>query len=432
MPVLPRASIVLTMASHDERVALLVGRIATSLNQRLVPLTSDITEVLYAEIPDLRADRQLFDLLRASVEGNLDTIFHTLQHDIDPDILDAPAAAMEYARRLAQHGVPVNALVRAYRLGQTNLLGLVFEELRGAAVSDEFGVPVLQRIITVMSVYIDRVSQQVVEVYERERERWLAHQSGVRAVRVQEILAGNDDPDAAAILNYVLLQRHLAAIIWVPDTDSGDMLARIEAAAHDVAGFVGGVTDPLFVAADRVTGWVWIPLGARTRAPRSYRELGEFLTGRYPGLAMAVGEVAHGPNGFRRSHGGAQRARALALAAGRNAPVVTSYAEPGVSTVSLLIDDLTATRAWVRTVLGGLATDNDNAARLRETVQVYLANNLSNVTAAKELGLHYNSVKYRVKRAAEERGEDFTRDRLAVELALLACQWLGPAVLVPE
>jgi DNA-binding PucR family transcriptional regulator len=41
-------------------------------------------------------------------------------------------------------------------------------------------------------------------------------------------------------------------------------------------------------------------------------------------------------------------------------------------------------------------------------------------------------VKYRVKRAAEERGEDFTRDRLAVELALLACQWLGPAVLAPD
>ncbi|RZL80517.1 MAG: CdaR family transcriptional regulator [Rhodococcus sp. (in: high G+C Gram-positive bacteria)] len=419
------------MASHDERVALLVGRIAASLNQRLVPLTGDITEVLYAEIPDLRADRQLFDLLGASVESNLDTIFHTLQHDIDPEILDAPAAAMEYARRLAQHGVPVNALVRAYRLGQTNLLGLVFDELGGAAVPSELGVPVLQRIITVMSVYIDRVSQQVVEVYERERERWLAHQSGVRAVRVQEILAGNDDPDAGAALNYVLLQRHLAAIIWVSDTDAGDMLARIEAAAHDVAGFIGGVTDPLFVAADRVTGWVWIPLGARKAARRGYSELGDFLTGRYPGIAMSVGGVAHGPSGFRHSHGGAQRARTLALAAGRNAPVVTAYDEPGVSTLSLLIDDLAATRAWVHAVLRGLAADSDNAARLRDTVQVYLANNLSNVTAAKELGLHYNSVKYRVKRAAEERGEDFTRDRLAVELALLACQWLGPAVLTP-
>lgn len=103
----------LRMASHDERAALLVARIAGSLNQRLVTLTADITDVLYSEIPDLRADRQLFDLLGASVEGNLDTIFHTLQHNIAPENLEAPAAAMEYARRLAQQGVPVNALVRA-------------------------------------------------------------------------------------------------------------------------------------------------------------------------------------------------------------------------------------------------------------------------------------------------------------------------------
>ncbi len=103
-----------------------------------------------------------------------------------------------------------------------------------------------------------------------------------------------------------------------------------------------------------------------------------------------------------------------------------------MSTVALLIEDVAATRAWVRSVLRGLAADNENAARLRETVQVYLASNLSNVAAAKQLDLHYNSVKYRVKRAAEERGEDFTGDRLAVELALLVCQWLGPVVLTTD
>ncbi len=87
---------------------------------------------------------------------------------------------------------------------------------------------------------------------------------------------------------------------------------------------------------------------------------------------------------------------------------------------------------WVRGVLRGLAADNENSARLRETVRVYLAHNLSNVAAGKELDLHHNSVKYRVKRAAEVRGKDFTGDRLDVELALLVCQWLGPAVLIPD
>ncbi len=80
-----------------------------------------------------------------------------------------------------------------------------------------------------------------------------------------------------------------------------------------------------------------------------------------------------------------------------------------MSTVALLIEDVASTRAWVRSVLRGLAADNENAARLRETVQVYLASNLSNVAAAKQIDLHYNSVKYRVKRAAEERGRRLHR-----------------------
>lgn len=219
-------------------------------------------------------------------------------------------------------------------MGQTNLLGLVFDELRAASVQPELSMPVLERIITVMSVYIDRVSQQVVTVYERERERWLAHRSSVRAVRVQEILAGNALPDAGAALGYVLQQSHLAAIVWSSDSDASDMLSRIESAAHDFASHVGAVADPLFVAADRVTGWVWVPLGSRARPERAQEDMCDFLERRHPGLVVALGAAAAGIDGFRQSHGQAQRARAVAIAAGRSAPVVTAYDEPGVSTVA--------------------------------------------------------------------------------------------------
>jgi hypothetical protein len=58
---------------------------------------------------------------------------HALQHDIAVDCITAPAAALEYARRLAQHGVPVNALARAYRLGQRRLTELMFCRLIAVA-----------------------------------------------------------------------------------------------------------------------------------------------------------------------------------------------------------------------------------------------------------------------------------------------------------
>jgi DNA-binding PucR family transcriptional regulator len=79
--------------------------------------------------------------------------------------------------------------------------------------------------------------------------------------------------------------------------------------------------------------------------------------------------------------------------------------------------DVASTRQWVAAVLGDLAGDNENDARLRETLK---------------LNMHFNSVKYRVGRAVVRRGKEIGSDRLEVELALLACHWYGTAVLRPK
>jgi DNA-binding PucR family transcriptional regulator len=48
---------------------------------------------------------------------------------------------------------------------------------------------------------------------------------------------------------------------------------------------------------------------------------------------------------------------------------------------------------------------------------------------AESLALHKNTAQYRVRKAGECLGRPLGRDRLHVELALLACHWLGAAVL---
>src|SRR5258705_11229154 len=72
---------------------------------------------------------------------------------------------------------------------------------------------------------------------------------------------------------------------------------------------------------------------------------------------------------------------------------------------------------WVADVLGPLATDSPNDARLRETLRVFLRTGSSSKAAARELDLHFNPMKYRVGRAVARRGAD-RRDRIDVELAL--------------
>ncbi|KZS58552.1 hypothetical protein A4G26_13620 [Mycobacterium kansasii] len=76
--------------------------------------------------------------------------------------------------------------------------------------------------------------------------------------------------------------------------------------------------------------------------------------------------------------------------------------------------------------------DDENDEHLRETLRVFLGCGASYKTAAAELNMHFNTVKYRVGRAVARRGRDIGGDRLDVELALLACHWYGAAVLQPK
>src|SRR6202007_3374087 len=99
-------------------------------------VSSIIHRALEEQIPELRGDAALVELLGTSVEGNVDTLLHALRYDIAVERVEAPTAALEYARRLAQHGVPVNALVRAYRLGQRWMNELVFAELRAIDIPE--------------------------------------------------------------------------------------------------------------------------------------------------------------------------------------------------------------------------------------------------------------------------------------------------------
>jgi DNA-binding PucR family transcriptional regulator len=141
--------------------------------------------------------------------------------------------------------------------------------------------------------------------------------------------------------------------------------------------------------------------------------------------------MAGGIEGFRRSHREAEEARGVAIVRERRGPTVIAASDPGLSVVARLGGDVADTREWVAAVLGDLAGDNENDARLRETLRVYLACGASYKVAAEELNMHFNSVKYRVGRAVERRGREIGSDRLEVELALLACHWYGPAVLQP-
>lgn len=404
--------------------------IVTQLGSRVSEVTRSMQQFLLSEISELRGDAQLMELLRASVEGNVDTVFSAMQHGIPIENVEAPMAALDYARRLAQRGVSANALVRAYRLSQQAFLNIALDEIRAVGLDPLRSLEVFAQLTTTTFKYVDWISQEVVAVYQAEHDRWLESRNSTRALRVRELLdAGSVDVDTVTTaIGYPLRRFHLALVVWCPDAGSGDELARMERFVHELAETMGTHDSSLFVAADRVTGWGWIAFTADAASDAVARSRTFAETHQNP-PSLALGEALPGVDGFRRSHRQALGASAVAVAAGPRSRRVIANGDYGLSAAALLGNDIDAARVWVGEVLGPLASATEADERLRETLQIFLRTGSSYKAAARELNLHFNSVKYRVQRAELRRGRPIANDRLDVEIALLLCHWFHAAVL---
>ncbi|MGB3474032.1 MAG: helix-turn-helix domain-containing protein [Mycobacterium sp.] len=409
-----------------------VAQAAIGISERLYDRLADTTQVIEdlvaSQSPELTGDPSLLGLLHGTVAANVDTYFSAIRHNIPVAEIAAPAVALEHARRLAQRGVPVNALVRGYRLGHSIALQLVLEEIRAAQLEPDLSLSVLGQMSTLMFGYIDEMSQQVVAVYQVERERWLESRNAVRALRVREILSGDDlDVDAmTTAIRYPLRRTHVAIVVWYPES-GGDRLSAAEGFTKHLAESLAVHGAPLFIPADNATGWAWIPLPSAD-APDVVEQIRAYAQAASDEPWVAIGDPMPGVQGFRRSHQQALAAHGLAVASG--SARVSAAGDPGLSAAALLGgDNLPAARAWVGEVLGPLACATEADERLRETLRVFLRTGSSFKAAGEQLHFHVNTVKYRVQRAVERRGRPIADDRLDVEIALLLCQWYGAALL---
>lgn len=410
--------------------------IAARLEQQVEQISRAIRIEIEDQIPELRVDARMIEMLGASTLANVETILAALQRDVPVESVDAPAAALDYGRRAAQHDIAVGSLIRGYRLGQRRMTEWVFEELRALGLGADTRIAVIEVITTVVFEYIDRVTQQVVAEYEGEREHWLQNQNSIRAMRVRDVLsdgAAIDCDSASAAIGYPLEVQHLAVILWYQETEAADgALARLQQFTAALAATVGCCADPLFAAADQASAWVWLPL--RYPPGNLTAQVRDYARPRQDSLNIAVGAVGSGVEGFRRSHRQAQRVRAAVLARGceprDSARVLAVATDSEMMTAAILGAGIGEVREWVADVLGALATQTDEDAVLREALRVYLRSGPNPESAAKELNLTFNTLRSRVERAGARRGRPID-DRTDVELALSVCQSYGPPVLRP-
>ncbi|MET8446051.1 helix-turn-helix domain-containing protein [Streptomyces sp. NPDC005209] len=418
------------MAVSGAEVEKRLSVLATVLGARSAEVSRDVSRHILARVPQLGGDTDVLGLLRSSVSENVVTLLHIFEHGVAVRNTEAPVAALEYARRLAQRDIAMSALVRAYRLGHLRFLRWCLDELDRECPDEEVFSGVNRRLLDVSFGYIDTISEQVVEAYQGERNLWLMSQAAARTGRVREILVGEQvDPELTeSVLGYRLRQHHVGLVLWAPERSHGRAaMSRLDRLIGMLAAALDLCSGPLFVARDEALAWAWLPLGGRREVP--WQLLTDTAEDGDRSVRMCAGDVEYGIDGFRRTHRQALRARDMALAAAPGHRV-TLYSR--VAPVALMCQDIDELRAWVWSVLGELATDDDHCALLRETVQIFLATGCSYTATAHRQILHKNTVQYRISKAEEAMGQSVHERRTDLGVALLACQYLGPPVLRAE
>ena len=409
-------------------VAELMAGVAAAVARRAAAVYEDVYEVILREIPQLREDRPVLALLGSSVESNVDTCLQVMQHQIDLADVQAPAAAMEYARRLAQRGMPLTVLLRAYRLGHACFSDWLLRELARQADDAQMITAATLGMSTIVAGYVDQTSEEIVAAYTRERESWLRSRSAARAARIRDLLSGVriDLRAAEATLGYRLRQYHAGVVCWTDGTPGAvDNITRLERAIREIAEQAACSSDPVFLPRDESSAWAWLPLGIRD----TFTCPAASTAGVDGDIHFAFGDAAKGTAGFRLTHEQAVAAQAVAMAAGSPAPRAVTFGE--VAPVAMMLGSAELLRAWVLSTLAGLAADDEHHARLRGTLLVFLESGGSYKTAAERLMLHKNTVQYRIRKAQESLGRPVGGNRHDVELALQASHWLGAAVLQP-
>ncbi len=254
----------------------LVSRTAAALTGEMTGLADHLVERMLHEIPELDGDPALTDLLRVSVADNIRLAMERFSSG--ERRAETPASALAYARRLAQRGVPVSALLRAYRLGQAECQQLMIEAFARDTDDPAAIVAATVEFSAATFAYIDGISEQVVQAHADERRQWLQGQPAARTAQVTTVLAGDalEVGQAERLLGYELGQTHLGLVGWCDTGHDADLEREVRRVAVDL----GCHREPLVVAPDAATVWAWLPLPVRRRSAHGHEPPGSTPRGR--------------------------------------------------------------------------------------------------------------------------------------------------------
>jgi hypothetical protein len=367
---------------------------------------ADRLTVLVLQREPAYAERDMIEELRAACRANLERGVQVVADQV-PDGVDPEDTSCATGRRRARAGVPLEVVLRAYRLGGRVLWEALLEvsRRRFAGAHDEALLDAASYVWRVN----DSSSSALVQAYRQEELRLQSHDLGRRHAVLDGLIEGRGSDPA--------FLRDAATVLGLPET--GPVLCIVAPVDPSGEDALRGAQETL-AAVGVASAWFLRPrdeVGVAALGNRSPQVTLDALrpcaAGRV-GVSPVVDGLGALDTGYRLAHTAARTLAAPGLA-------VLDERLPE----ALLADSPELAPRVVRAGLGGLLdlppADRDT---LLQTLQELLAAGGSPTHAAAALFCHRNTVIYRMRRieAATGRSLGDPRDRLLLTLGVLAAR----------
>lgn len=351
------------------------------------------------------------DLAAALTRSNRATLsYFAIANLHNPGAAVAPqlgAETLRIARDLACHGLGTSAL-ETYRIGHS-MAWRRWTEIAFTLTGDPTELRELLEVpFRSANEFIDATLAGITAQVQPT-----ADVGAERRTMVELILddAPIDCAQAEALLGYLFDRSHTAVILWCTDPNvDHSQLDR----ATEVFSTAVKCPQPLIVAPDATTRWVWVAAAADL-TPAHLRQ----VLANTPEIRLAIGPAAASLDGFRRSHIAARTTERM-LVRLQSPQQIAFFSD--IHMIALLTENPRDADGFIKAVLGDFQTANPV---LHESVQTYLNSQCNAARAAKRLYTHRNTLLYRLEAAQRLLPRPLDETIISVAAALEILRWCG-------